>query len=553
MRRKAGGGYDKTETVLTKSLVQEGIEIHYEDDNIPSWMLETYHEKSLVVYTPAIPESNQELKYFKQNDFNVYKRAEVLGFVTQDAYTIAVAGTHGKTTTSTLLAHVLRSCDIDCTAFLGGVSSNYNTNLLLSEKGNIVVVEADEYDRSFLKLSPDVAIITSVSPDHMDIYRDEADLNNTFSGICQEGKAKGILLVNKHIDIDFEVPENGGLVTYSANINANFMAYHLRIEEGLQVFDMKILDVSSGEFFEREEESIKLKLPGKHNVENAMASIAVAFQLGGQCKEILQAIASFKGVKRRFDQYQGAGSVYIDDYAHHPEEVKATLNAVRYLYPGKKITVVFQPHLFSRTRDFADDFAQSLSLVDELILLDIYPARETPILGIDAEMLLSKVQLDAKKLLAKEALLENLKTNKRSVLVTLGAGDIDQLVEPIKKAFINNELVKKHIQFMLARGLFLLAFTNSQQDAYPCKGVSIALENEATSFVTRGEVLQIINSLVDSIDGLPLNELPLYEMEKTIEQHALIKASEVFVLPNGELTVTVKAKRAIGKSAKCAG
>ena len=432
---KQVGGYDKTETLLTKSLVQEGIEIHYEDDSIPSWMLEAYHEKSLVVYTPAIPESNQELKYFKQNGFHVYKRADVLGFITRDAYTIAVAGTHGKTTTSTLLAHILRSCDIDCTAFLGGVSSNYNTNLLLSEKGNIVVVEADEYDRSFLKLSPDVAVITSVAPDHMDIYRDEADLNNTFQAFAKRVKQKGILLVNKHIDIDFEVPENGGLFTYSADIKADFMAYHLRIEEGLQVFDIQLLDVLSGEFYVREEESIKLNLPGKHNVENAMASIAVAYQLGGQCKEILHAIASFKGVKRRFDQYQGTDSVYIDDYAHHPEEVKATLNAVRSLYPGKKITVVFQPHLFSRTRDFADEFAQSLSLADELILLEIYPARETPIEGINAEMLLSKVKLDAKKVLAKEALLDNLKTNKRSVLVTLGAGDINQLVEPIKSIY----------------------------------------------------------------------------------------------------------------------
>tara|TARA_B100000900_G_scaffold414065_1_gene439644 strand:- start:12811 stop:14190 length:1380 start_codon:yes stop_codon:yes gene_type:complete len=429
-RDKQVGGYDKTETALTKSLIQEGIEIHYEDDNIPDWMLDSHYEKSLVVYTPAIPESNQELKYFKQKGFHVYKRAEVLGFVTQDAYTIAVAGTHGKTTTSTLLAHALRSCDIDCTAFLGGISSNYNTNLLLSIKGNIVVVEADEYDRSFLKLSPDVAVITSVEPDHMDIYRDEADLNNTFQAFAKRVKQKGILLVNKHVDLDFEVPENGRILTYSSDIKADFMANHLRVEKGQQVFDLL-----PGEVYESGVESIKLKLPGKHNVENAMASMAVLFQLGGKCEEIVEAVASFEGVKRRFEQYQVSGSVYIDDYAHHPGEVKATLNAVRSLYPEQKITVVFQPHLFSRTRDFADEFAQSLSLADELILLEIYPARENPIDGVNAEMLLSKVQLDAKRVLTKEALLDNLKANKRSVLVTLGAGDIDQLVEPIKSIY----------------------------------------------------------------------------------------------------------------------
>ena len=432
---KQVGGYDKTETTLTKSLIKEGIEIHYKDDNIPAWMLEGHHEKSLVVYTPAIPESNRELQYFNQNNFHVYKRAEVLGFVTQDTYTIAVAGTHGKTTTSTLLAHVLRSCNIDCTAFLGGVSSNYNTNLLLSEKENIIVVEADEYDRSFLKLSPDLAVITSVDPDHMDIYRDEADLNNTFQAFAKRVKKNGVLLVNKQIDIDFEIPKNGSLFTYSADINSDFMAHHLRLKEGQQVFDAQMLDLFTGEEYEVEAKSINLKLPGKHNVENAMASIAVAYQLGCQCEEIVEAVKSFKGVKRRFDQYQGSSSVYIDDYAHHPEEVKSTLNAIRSLYPEQKITVVFQPHLFSRTRDFADEFARSLSLADELILLKIYPAREEPIEGVDADMLLNKVQLDAKSVMTKEVLLDNLKKNKRKVLVTLGAGDIDQLVEPIKSIY----------------------------------------------------------------------------------------------------------------------
>ena len=427
---KQVGGYDKTETLITKCLVDEGIEIHYDDDNIPDWMLDADHEKSLVVYTPAIPESNQELKYFMQNGFHVCKRAEVLGLVTKDAYTIAVAGTHGKTTTSTLLAYILRFCDIDCTAFLGGVSNNYNTNLLISKKGNIVVVEADEYDRSFLKLSPDLAVITSLDPDHMDIFQDEADFNNTFQAFAKRVKKKGILLVNKQIDIDFDVPENGSIFTYSAEIKADFMAHHLRLEEGCQMFDMLF-----GESYEEEFESIKLNLPGIHNVENAIASMAVASMLGGQFEDIIKAVSSFEGVQRRFDQYHFSGLVYIDDYAHHPQEVKATLYAIRNLYPDQKITVVFQPHLFSRTRDFADDFAQSLSLADELILLEIYPAREKPINGVDSKMLLSKVQLESKRLMTKEALLDDLKINHRSVLVTLGAGDIDQLVEPIKSIY----------------------------------------------------------------------------------------------------------------------
>jgi UDP-N-acetylmuramate--alanine ligase len=432
---KQVGGYDKTETPLTKALEQEGIEVHYKDNQIPAWMLEAHHEKSLVVYTPAVPENNQELQHFRQHRFHVRKRSEVLGFITQDAFTIAVAGTHGKTTTATILAHVLRSCGVDCTAFLGGVSSNYNTNLLLSKKGNIVVVEADEYDRSFLKLTPDIAVITSVEADHMDVYQDEEDIKKTFLAFAHKVKQRGILLVNKHIDMDFEVPEKGTLLTYSADIKADFMAHNLRIENGKQVFDAQMLDILPGEVFERGAESIQLKLPGKHNVDNALAAMAVACQLGAQCDDIVREIASFDGVKRRYERHVEGDFVYIDDYAHHPEEVRATLSATQSLYPNDEITVVFQPHLFSRTRDFSDEFAEALSLANEVILLDIYPAREQPIEGVSSEMLLKKVTATSKAHLSKEALLEELSKNKRSVLLTLGAGDIDQLVEPIKNSY----------------------------------------------------------------------------------------------------------------------
>lgn len=432
---KRVAGYDKTETALTKELVAEGIEVHYEDGNIPSWMLEAKLESCLVVYTPAVPEDNKELTYFREHAFHLHKRSEVLGFITQDAFTIAVAGTHGKTTTSTILAHLLKSSGIDCTAFLGGVSTNYNTNLLLSERGNIVVVEADEYDRSFLNLSPDVAIITSVDADHMDIYSDEEDIKKTFQAFAKRVKQKGMLLVNKHVDIDFEVPEGGALMTYSADIKADFRASNLRVEKGRQLFDAQMLDVLPGEVFEKGVNAISLNLPGKHNVENALAAMAAACHQGAQCEDILNGISSFKGVKRRYERQLENAVVYIDDYAHHPEEVRATLLATKALYPTKKLSVVFQPHLFSRTRDFADEFAAALSLADEVMLLDIYPAREEPIEGVNSEMLLDKITIEHKRCVTKEELLEDLKFQKREVLLTLGAGDIDKLVEPIKAIY----------------------------------------------------------------------------------------------------------------------
>ncbi len=432
---KRVGGYDKVETTLTKSLIKEGIEVQYHTTTTPEWILSDIKETVLVVYTPAIPETNQQLIDFRKNGYNLFKRAEVLGFITQNAFTIAIAGTHGKTTTATLLAHVLRSAGMDCTAFLGGISNNYNTNLLIAEKGNIVVVEADEYDRSFLHLKPDIAVITSVDNDHMDIYSDTADLQTTFQDFARKVKPNGTLIVNKSIDIAFDIPENGSFYTYSSELKADYRAFNLQIIEGKQYFDAQIIDVLPGEIHEQNTTGIAIKLPGRHNVENAVASIAVACQLGLECSKILQSISSFKGVKRRFDTHIEGKHIYIDDYAHHPEELNATLQAVSTLYPKRFTTIVFQPHLYSRTRDFADDFAKALSGVDELILLEIYPAREKPIQGVTAEMLLKKIQSASKSVKTKEALLEDLKNKKRELLLTLGAGDIDQLVEPIKALY----------------------------------------------------------------------------------------------------------------------
>ena len=360
-----------------------------------------------------------------------------MGVITEDAYTIAVAGTHGKTTTSCILAHILKYSDIYCTAFLGGISSNYNTNLILSESGDIVVVEADEYDRSFLKLSPDISIITSIDADHLDIYNDVDDMKNTFKIFASNTKQNGMLLVNKSIDVDFEAPLDGSLMTYSSTVRADNIAFKLRIEDGSQYFDANFKEIMPGQVYEYELKDIQLQLPGKHNVENAISAIVVASSLGAKPEKIKAAITDFKGVKRRYDLHAKGKYVYIDDYAHHPEEIKATLVATKELFPEKKITVVFQPHLYSRTRDFAAEFGDSLSLADELLLLDIYPAREMPIEGVNSEMLLTQVVDCEKSLLKKSDLVEELTNPKRELLLTLGAGDIDQFVEPLKHYYVN--------------------------------------------------------------------------------------------------------------------
>jgi|TARA_B100001059_G_scaffold55117_5_gene49855 UDP-N-acetylmuramate--alanine ligase len=434
---KKVSGYDKTPSTITQALTDEGINLHFDENYIPQEILDSDFQSVLIVYTPAVSLSSPQLTPFSSHKWIVLKRAELLGFITEDAYTIAVAGTHGKTTTSCILAHILKYSDIYCTAFLGGISSNYNSNLLLSESGNIVVVEADEYDRSFLKLSPDITIITSVDPDHLDIYENAEDMQNTFKMFAKNTKPNGLLLVNKSINIDFDCPEDICLMTYSASLRADNVAINLCIENGAQQFDANIKDLMPGQVYEYELKDVQLQLPGKHNVENALAAIVVASSLGANPQNIKSAIADFKGVKRRYDLHAKGKYVYIDDYAHHPEEIKATLIATKELFPNKKITVVFQPHLYSRTRDFASEFGDALSLADEVLLLDIYPARELPIEGVDSKMLLDKISECEKSLVSKVDLVEELINPKRELLLTLGAGDIDQFVEPIKKCYVN--------------------------------------------------------------------------------------------------------------------
>lgn len=434
---KKVSGYDKTPSPITDALTAEGISLHFDENHIPKDIKDADFQSVLIVYTPAVSQDSPQLTSFASKKWTVLKRAELLGVITEDAYTIAVAGTHGKTTTSCILAHILKYSDIYCTAFLGGISSNYNTNLILSESGDIVVVEADEYDRSFLKLSPDISIITSLDADHLDIYNDVDDMKNTFKMFASNTKQNGMLLVNKSIDVDFEAPLDGSLMTYSSTVRADNIAFNLRIEDGSQYFDANFKEIMPGQVYEYELKDIQLQLPGKHNVENAIAAIVVASSLGAKSEKIKAAIKDFKGVKRRYDLHAKGKYVYIDDYAHHPEEIKATLVATKELFPEKKITVVFQPHLYSRTRDFAAEFGDSLSVADEVLLLDIYPAREMPIEGVNSEMLLTQVVDCEKSLLKKSDLVEELTNPKRELLLTLGAGDIDQFVEQLKHYYVN--------------------------------------------------------------------------------------------------------------------
>ena len=428
-------GYDKVKSELCIELETEGINIHYTDDvnEIQEPIKNAGFNDILVIYTPAISSENKVLSFFTNKGFKVYKRAEVLGVISKQSFTIAVAGTHGKTTTSTILAHILKQAGKESTAFLGGISRNYNTNLLLADKGNILIVEADEYDRSFLQLHADIAIITSVDADHLDVYENKEDLEKAFVQFATQIKQKGLLLVEQSVSIDFPVPEDGAKLTYSATKNADYYAENIKVKDGRMNFDLKALDIMPGMSYEQKQEGLEFILPGIHNVSNSIAASAVSCYLGLGCKDIARGLATFKGINRRFDVHLRTSKIaYVDDYAHHPEEVSSTIGAAKELFPQRDLTVVFQPHLFSRTQDFANEFASSLVGAYDLILLDIYPAREKPITGVDSQMLLALCTNPIKEVCSKEELLAVLKNKELDVLLTLGAGDIGTLVEPIK-------------------------------------------------------------------------------------------------------------------------
>lgn len=415
---KTVAGYDKTETPLTQELASSGIDVHYVDD-IDSVADEYKNdpEHTLVVYTPAVPSSHKEYQFFVQNGFTIKKRSEVLGLITKDSFCLAVAGTHGKTTTSSILAHLLKETGVKMTAFLGGISEDFNSNFLL-EGTEFSVVEADEFDRSFMQLTPNVACVTSMDADHLDIYGDAQELERTFKDFTERLKPGGKLFVRNGLPLE-------GL-TYGIEDDSDYCIRNIKIEHGTYIFDLETPDLKL--------EGVEFNKPGRHNLLNGLVAFAMAMQAGPPPHRLAEALSTFKGVQRRFSyQIKNDDFIYIDDYAHHPTEINAVFEAVSEMHPNKKVLAIFQPHLFSRTRDFANEFAKSLSRFENMLLLDIYPAREEPITGVDSEWLLGKMTNGNRKLISKEQILSEIKNQNPEILITMGAGDIGLEVVKIKK------------------------------------------------------------------------------------------------------------------------
>lgn len=430
---KRVGGYDRTPSDLTEALRKEGADIHYTDDVALVADVFKSPEDTLVVYTPAVSESHTELAYFRARGFEVMKRARVLGEITRSARGLCVAGTHGKTTTSSMLAHLLKSSHVDCNAFLGGILKNYESNLMLSDTSDLTVIEADEFDRSFHWLTPYMAVITSADPDHLDIYGTPEAYRESFEVFTSLIRPDGCLLLKKGVRVTPRLREGVRLYTYSATEAADFHAENIVIRDGKITFDFVGPRVRIPE--------VELGVPVKVNIENGVAAMAIAWLNGVTPEEIRQGMASFAGPRRRFDFHLRTDRVaLIDDYAHHPAELRQSILSVKELYAGRKVTGIFQPHLYSRTRDFADDFARSLSLLDELILLDIYPAREKPIPGVTSRIIFDKVTIPDKILCDKRELLDVIARGRYEVVLMVGAGDIDRLVEPVR------EILCKQIQ-----------------------------------------------------------------------------------------------------------
>ncbi len=415
--KKNVAGYDKTETPLTREISDLGIEIHYVDDI--SEIKEAYKNvgDTLVVYTPAIPDDHKEFNYFSSRGFEIKKRSEVLGIITRNTFCLAVAGTHGKTTTSSILAHLLRETGTPVTAFLGGVSEDFNSNFWFGGS-EYSVVEADEYDRSFLQLSPDIACITSIDADHLDIYGDSIELRKSFREFVDRIKPGGKLFIRNGLPLEG--------ITYGIEDDSDYCIRNLKIKHGAYVFDLETPNTTL--------KGVKFNKPGKHNLLNGLVAFAMAIQVGPQPNQLAKALETFKGVQRRFSyRIKNVDFVFIDDYAHHPTEINAVYDAVSEMHESKKILAVFQPHLFSRTRDFADDFALSLAQFDSVLLLDIYPAREKPIDGVTSAWLMGKIKNQNKKLIQKVDLIAEIKRQEPEVLVTMGAGDIGLEISKIEK------------------------------------------------------------------------------------------------------------------------
>ncbi|MDO8899621.1 MAG: UDP-N-acetylmuramate--L-alanine ligase [Bacteroidales bacterium] len=411
-------GYDKTSTALTQQLELEGMTIHFEDDIslIPSKI-------DLVIYTPAIPADHKGFQYLRHQGVKMMKRAEVLGELSKDQPTIAIAGTHGKTTITSMLAHILSVSGKPITAFIGGIANNFSSNIVQHPNAEWFVVEADEFDKSFLNLRPDIAVISSMDADHLDIYESHSKMLENYAKFADNVSQDGCVVIKYGLNLSLSIQT----ITYGLNVNADVFAQNIRVENGRFVFELCASDQIA---------EVRMLIPGRHNIENALAAAAVALQVGIEIDAISKALETYKGVYRRFDIRINTNQfVYIDDYAHHPEELRACISAARELFPGRKITGIFQPHLYTRTRDFMDGFSESLSQLDEVILLDIYPARELPIPGVTSSILLDNINLEKKCLISKDSLIAYLEKSRPDVLLTLGAGDIDQLVGPIQKHF----------------------------------------------------------------------------------------------------------------------
>lgn len=412
-------GYDKTETALTRQMEAEGIGVHYLDD---IGLLDG--QANLVIYTPAVPKQHTELNYFREHHFNVVKRSEVLGAVTAGSFNICIAGTHGKTTISAMTAHILRDSGYGCNAFLGGIAVNYDTNFW-SNGRNLCVVEADEYDRSFLQLSPDIAVISSMDPDHLDIYGTTGNMEQAFIDFAGKIKPGGTLLSRHGLKRSADLHIDRHITYHISDVHAGVFASGVRTDKGCYHFDAVMND--------RRIKDMVLNMGGGHNIENALAAISVSAQLGLPDDMIRNSLAEFKGVKRRFEYIvRNDHHIYIDDYAHHPEELRALISGARSVFAGKKCTIVFQPHLYSRTRDLAKDFAESLDLADEVILLPVYPARELPIPGVGSELILENMKIAGKSIMTRDELADWVSRNRPELILTAGAGDIDRMVETIK-------------------------------------------------------------------------------------------------------------------------
>jgi UDP-N-acetylmuramate--alanine ligase len=417
------GGYDKTQTVLTDQLVAEGINVTFEDnvEALPK-------ELDMVVYTPAIPKDHKGFNFYKDNNYNLKKRSEVLGIISADNFSICVAGSHGKTTVSAMIAHILTHSGFGCSAFLGGIATNYNSNYI-KHNNDVVVIEADEFDRSFHRLAPDMAVVTAVDTDHLDIYGTKEKIEEAFIEFTEKVAEDGFLVIKQGLDIEDRLPTLDKAFYSLSDTAADVYCSKYWVVDGGYVFNIK--------YYDKELIAFRINIGGFHNIENAIAAFTIAKELKISNEHIKAALASFTGIKRRFETIVKNDKItFIDDYAHHPEEIRVFLQSVREMYPDKKITAIFQPHLFSRTKDLADGFAEQLSIADEVILLDIYPARELPVEGVTSALIYDKLKSKSKLNIKKEDLVATLKGKNLEVVVTIGAGDIDKLVQPIKELLI---------------------------------------------------------------------------------------------------------------------